>query len=75
MAERWNQTADDGRRGMGAGDAAADRRLSGQADCSVMGAEIREEGKSSAHGSTAAGITPASHNSRLPWRQKWLNAQ
>lgn len=40
MAERWNQTADDGRRGMGAGDAAADRRLSGQADCSVMGAEI-----------------------------------
>lgn len=45
-----------------------------QADCSAMGAEIWEEGKNSAHRSTAAGITRASHNSRLPWRQKWLNA-
>lgn len=45
-----------------------------QADCSAMGAEIWEEAKNSAHRSTAAGITRASHNSRLPWRQKWLNA-
>lgn len=45
-----------------------------EADCSVMGAEIGEEAKNSAHRSTAAGISPASHNSCLPWRQKWLNA-
>lgn len=45
-----------------------------QADCSEMGAEIWEEAKNSARRSTAAGISRASHNSRLPWRQKWSNA-
>lgn len=43
--------------------------LSGQSDCSVMEGEIGEEAKNSAHRSAGAGITPASHNSRLPWRQ------
>ena len=43
--------------------------LSGRSDCSVMEGEIGEEAKSSAHRSAGAGIIPASHNTRLPWRQ------
>lgn len=43
--------------------------LSGQSDCFVMEGEIGEEAKSSAHRSVGAGITPASHNTQLPWRQ------
>lgn len=48
-------------------------RYQDRADCSVMGAEIGEEAGSSAHHSAGAVFTPASHNSRLPWRQKCLN--
>lgn len=49
---------------------AADRALSGRADCSAMGDQIAEEAGSSAHRAAGAGISPASHNKPLPWRQK-----
>lgn len=43
--------------------------LSGRSDCFMMEGEIGEEAKSSAHRSAGAGINPASHNTRLLWRQ------
>lgn len=48
-------------------------RYQARPDCSAMGAEIGEEAGSSAHRSAGAGVAPASHNTRLPWRQTHTN--